>query len=72
MIFARASAVKSSTVRHKLDLGPVVAVCWNCDGKSTLIARFLLDQVVARQANPGRLRWRLLKSRPCKTRSHAP
>jgi hypothetical protein len=49
-----------------------VALCWNCDGKSTLIARFLLDQVVTRQAKPGRLRWRLLKSRPCKARSHAP
>jgi hypothetical protein len=32
VIFARASSLKSSTVRHKLDLGAVVAVCWNCDG----------------------------------------
>jgi hypothetical protein len=31
VIFARGSSVKSSTVRHKLDLGAVVAVCWNCD-----------------------------------------
>jgi exosome complex RNA-binding protein Csl4 len=31
VIFARASSVKSSTVRHKLELGAVVAVCWNCD-----------------------------------------
>jgi hypothetical protein len=28
---ARASSVKSSTVRNKLDLRAVVAVCWNCD-----------------------------------------
>jgi hypothetical protein len=25
------SSVKSSTVRHKLELGAVVAVCWNYD-----------------------------------------
>ena len=31
VIFARASSVKSSTVRHKLDLGAVVAVCWKGD-----------------------------------------
>jgi hypothetical protein len=31
VIFARASSVKSSTVRHKLDLGAVVAVCWKRD-----------------------------------------
>ena len=31
MIFARASSLKSSTMRHKLDLGAVVAVCWKCD-----------------------------------------
>ena len=31
VILARASSVKSSTVRHKLDLGAVVAVCWDCD-----------------------------------------
>jgi len=31
VIFARASSVKSLTVRHKLDLGAVVAVCWKCD-----------------------------------------
>jgi hypothetical protein len=31
VILARASSVKGSTVRHNLDLGAVVAVCWNCD-----------------------------------------
>jgi hypothetical protein len=31
VIFARASSLKSSTVRHKLDLGAVVAVCWKRD-----------------------------------------
>jgi hypothetical protein len=31
VIFARASSLKSSTMRHKLDLGAVVAVCWKCD-----------------------------------------
>jgi hypothetical protein len=31
VIFARASRAKSSTVRHKLDLGAVVAVCWDCE-----------------------------------------
>jgi hypothetical protein len=36
VIFARASSVKSSTVRHKLDLGAVVAVCWKCDRTSAV------------------------------------
>ena len=31
MIFARAPNVKGSTVRNKLDLRAVVAVCWKCD-----------------------------------------
>jgi hypothetical protein len=31
VIFARAPTVKGSTVRNKLDLPAVVAVCWNCD-----------------------------------------
>jgi hypothetical protein len=31
VIFARASRLKSSTVRHKLDLGAVIAICWKRD-----------------------------------------
>jgi len=31
VIFARASSVKSSSVRHKLELRAVVALCWNRD-----------------------------------------
>jgi hypothetical protein len=38
VIFARASSEKSSTVRHKLDLGAVVAVCWNCDAQTGVSA----------------------------------
>jgi exosome complex RNA-binding protein Csl4 len=37
VISARASSVNSSTVRHKLDLGAVVAVCWNCDRELGLL-----------------------------------
>src|SRR6266496_2435587 len=31
LIFARAPSLKSSTVRHELDLGAFVAVCWKYD-----------------------------------------
>jgi hypothetical protein len=34
VILARAPSVKSLTVRNKLDLRAVVAVCWNCDTDS--------------------------------------
>jgi hypothetical protein len=36
VIFARRVELKSSTVRHKLDLGAVVAVCWKSDSRREL------------------------------------